>query len=152
MGQPSATRPSRLVVVHYIEIAPPLRQQLPEPERVGEGLGKRGRAHVGELEDVVAALELAQVRDPEGIGLAVEVQRRHGGEADAGLQDRIGRPAEDLHRVSQVDQLGGQIPGVYALTAAVRVAPVGEIGHPERVSPPGSHDGTAFPEIDQSVK
>ena len=63
-----------LVVVHDVELVATLRQELAGPQRVGQGLPEAGRAHDGELGPVLPGGELAPVRDPERIGLAVEVE------------------------------------------------------------------------------
>ena len=63
-----------LVVVHDVEVVATLRQELAGPQRVGQGLPEAGRAHDGELGPVLPGGELAPVRDPERVGLAVEVE------------------------------------------------------------------------------
>ena len=72
--------------------------------------------------------ELAEPGDPEGIGLAVEVEAGHRGEADALVHIGPGLAGEHLDRVAESDQLTGEVAGVDTLTAAAWVAPIDEEG------------------------
>ena len=67
-------------------------------------------------------------RDAKRVGVAVEVETAHGGEADALVEFGPRRSGEDLDAVAEVDQLARQVPGVDALAAAARVAPVDQEG------------------------
>src|SRR5436305_366191 len=69
----SAPAPA-LVVVDDVEIVPALGQDLPRPQAECERLGKPGRAHQGELEDVDSTAHLAGTGDAKGVGLAVQVE------------------------------------------------------------------------------
>ena len=78
-GQPSSTMPSMPLPRHWLSCTTSnssrrSRQELAGPQRVGQGLAEAGRAHDGELDPVLPGGELAPVRDPEGVGLAVEVE------------------------------------------------------------------------------
>ena len=69
-----------LVVVDDVEVAGPLLHQPRDPRAEGLRLGEPGRAHREELLDVDQVAELAQLRHPERVGLAVEVEARHLGQ------------------------------------------------------------------------
>ncbi len=49
------------------------------------------------------------------------------------VEHRVGLAAEDLDVVAQVDQGLGQVPGVDALPAHVRLAAIGEVGDAQRL-------------------
>ena len=90
-----------LVVVHDVELVAALRQELAGPQRVGQRLPEAGRAHDGELGPVLPGGELAPVRDPEGVGLAVEVEAADGGEPHPLVELGPGRAGEDLDRMAR---------------------------------------------------
>ena len=94
----------------------------------GLRLGEPGRAHGEELLDVDQVAELAQVRHPERVGLAVEVEARHLGQPDALVELGVGLAGEDLDLVAEADQLATEVADVDALATAVRLAPVGQQG------------------------
>ena len=85
-----------LVVVDDVELVAALGQQPAGPQREGQRLAEAGRAHDAELEPVLPRGELARVRDPERVGVAVEVEPGHGGEADALVELGPRRPGEHL--------------------------------------------------------
>ena len=126
-----------LVVVDQVEVVPAAGQELAGPEAEGPGLGEAGGAHHAELEGVDAGVELAELRDPEGVRLAVEVEAGDRREADALVHLRPGLAGEHLHRVAQRGQLTGQVAGVDPLPPAAGVAPVDQEGDPEAVGPRG---------------
>ena len=131
LDHPEQARSQALVVVDDVEVAAPCRQQPPGPQREGPGLGEPGRAHDGELEQVDRRVELAGVRDPEGVGVPVQVEARDGGEAHPVVEHGPRLAGEDLDRVAQPDQLPRQVAGVDALATAAGVAPVDEVGDPQ---------------------
>ncbi len=118
-----------LVVVDDVELVAPLGEQLARALREGQRLPEAGGAHDGELGPVLARRELAAVRDPKGVGVPVEVQARHRGEADPRIELGPGRAREDLDRVPEGDQLAGEVAGVDALATAARVPPIGQVRH-----------------------
>src|SRR6516164_4715956 len=67
------------------------------------------------------------MRDPEGIGIPVEVEAGDGREAHTRVELGPRRPGEDLDRVTQCHELAGQVTGVHALAATARVPPIGEV-------------------------
>jgi len=66
------------------------------------------------------------VRRPEGVRLPVEVEARDLGERDAVVQFGIRLAAEHLDPVAQLGQFAGERADVDALSAAVRLAAVGQ--------------------------
>ena len=111
-----------------VELAAPGRQQAPGPEGEGPGLGEARRAHDRELEHVAGVGELTGVRYPERVGVAVQVEPGYRGEARAVVEHRPRLPGEHLHRVTEPDELTGQVARVHPLAAAARVAPVDQVG------------------------
>ena len=71
------------------------------------------------------------MRDPEGVGVPVEVEAGHGGEADPLVEHGPRLAGEDLDAVAELHQLTGQVAGVDALAAAAGVAPVHQVGDPQ---------------------
>ena len=67
-------------------------------------------------------------RGAERVGLAVEVQAGHLGQPHARVEHRVGLPGEHLDVVAEGDQLAAEVAHVDALTAAVRLAAVGQQG------------------------
>src|SRR6478752_7376880 len=65
---------------------------------------------------------------PERVGLAVEVEARHLGEHDPLVEVGVGLAGEHLHLVPEPDELAAEVADVDALTAAVRLAAVGQHG------------------------
>ena len=63
-----------------------------------------------------------------GSGSRYRSSPRHGGEPDALVELGPRRAGEDLDAVAEGDELARQVPGVDALAAAARVAPVDEEG------------------------
>ena len=79
-----------LVVVHDVEVPGTLPEQSGNPLAEGLGLGKASRAHREELFDVDEVAELAELGDPEGIRLAIEIQTGNLGESDALIEIGVG--------------------------------------------------------------
>ena len=65
-----------------VEITPAPGEDASSPQRKGERLGESRGAHDPELQQVEEVPDLARMRDPEGVGIAVEVEARNRGEAD----------------------------------------------------------------------
>ncbi len=121
-----------LVVVDEVEVVEPSREQSARAEGEGPRLGKTRRAHHRELQGRdgrrVEVGEFADMGDAERIGLAVEIEARHGRETDSVVDLGPGLACEDLDRVAERDQLTGQVAGVDALPATARVPAVDEEG------------------------
>ena len=130
-------RAKALVVVDQVEVAATGGEKSAGPQRVRPGLAEAGRAHDGELQGVEAVGELPGVRDPEGVGLPVEVEAGDGGEPHPVVELGPRLAGEDLDRVAQLHQLAGQVAGVDALAPAAGVAPVDEEGDPQAARPGG---------------
>ncbi len=92
LHDPEQAAAERLVVVDDVEVAPAGRQRPARPQAEGARLGEPGRAHHCELERVDRTVELLQVRDPEGVRIAVEVEARHGLEGHPFVELRIRLP------------------------------------------------------------
>ncbi len=118
-----------LVVVHDVELVAAPGQQPAGPQRERERLAEAGRAHDAELQPVLARGELAGVRDAERVGVAVEVEPRHGREPDALVELGPRRPRQHLDGVAQRHELAGQMARVDALASATGIATVDEEGH-----------------------
>ena len=96
-----------LVVVGDVEVAGALLHQPRDARAEGLRLGEPGRAHGEELLDVDPVAELAQLRHPERVGLAVEVEARHLGEHDALVEVGVGLAGEHLHLVARAGPARG---------------------------------------------
>ena len=94
----------------------------PQAERVR--LGEPGPAHEGELTQVDRVSELVGPRHPERVRRPVEVEARHLHQLAHVVELGIGLAGEHRDVVAEVGDLACEVPGVDALTAAVRVAPV----------------------------
>ena len=81
-----------------VEVVGAVLQQPRDARAEGLRLGEAGRAHGEELLDVDQVAELAQLRHPERVGLAVEVEAGHLGEADALVEVGVGLAGEHLDR------------------------------------------------------
>ena len=91
--------------------------------------------------------ELAPMRNAEGVRVAVEIEPRDRGEADARVELGPRRAGEDLDRVPQGDELPGQMAGVDPLAATARIAAIGQVGDaqaPGRGGAAGSGAGTSI--------
>ena len=131
-----------LVVVDDVEFVPALGQELAGPQRVGQRLAEAGRAHDAELDPVLPGGELAPVGHPERVGIPVQVEPGHRGEADALVEFGPGRTGEHLDRVAQGAQLPRQVAGVDPLAPTARIAPVGQVGDAHAAGPRrGGGDG-----------
>ena len=119
-----------LVVVHDVEVRTPPAQDVADPQGVRERLAEPGRAHDGELEPVLSRAELSRVGHPKGVGIAVEVETGHRGEADSLVQLGPRGSGEHLDRVAQGDELAGQVARVDALSAATWVSTIDQEGDP----------------------
>ncbi len=124
-----------LVVVHDVEVTEPRAQQPGDPEAEGARLGEAGGPHRRDLEDVDRVADLREPRGAERVGLAVEVEAGHLGQPHPLVEDRVGLAGEHLDVVAEGGQLTGQVSHVDALTAAVRLAAVGQQGDAQ----PGLH-------------
>ena len=111
-----------------VEVTATLGEDLPDPPGEGHGLTEAAGHHDRELGEVGERGELGAGRDPKGVGVAVEVEGAHGGEAHAVVKLRPGRTREHLDAVSEGNELARQVAGVDPLAAAARVAPVDEKG------------------------
>ena len=124
-----------LIVVHDVEFVTAFSQQLTNSQRIGQRLSESRRAHDGEFSQVLTRVEFAGMGHPERIGVAVEIETGHRGETHTLVQLRPRGAREDLHGMTECDQLTGQVAGIDPLAPAARVPPVGEEGD---ASPPWS--------------
>ena len=148
LHHPEQAPPEALVVVDDVEIIPALGQDLPRPQAECERLGKPGRAHQGELEDVDSTAHLAGTGDAKGVGLAVQVEAGDLHEGHAVVEVGVRGTGEDLDVMAEGGQLPGEIPGIHTLTPGMRVAPIGEERDPEPSGRP-MHEGRASPAVGQ---
>ena len=111
-----------LVVVDDVEVVDAGPQQPGHAGAERLRLREAGGAHRQELLDVHQVAELARLRDPERVRLAVEVQARHLGQLHARVEHGVGLAGEDLDLVPEVGQLPAQVADVDALTAAMGLA------------------------------
>jgi hypothetical protein len=94
-------RAHALVVVDDVEVAAARLQDLLDPHRIGQRLTEAAAQHDGELAQVGQGRELRGRRHAEGVGVAVEVEGRHGGEAHALVEFGPRWPREDLDAVAE---------------------------------------------------
>ncbi len=118
-----------LVVVDDVEVPPSGVEHLDDALGEREGLAKAGAHHDRELGDVGEGGELAWGGHAKRVGVTVEVEAGHRGEAHALIQFGPGRTSEDLDTVAERDEFAGQVTGVDALSSAAGVTPVDQEGH-----------------------
>ena len=147
---PEQTRSERLIVVDHVVLPGPDGEGTADPPAERAGLGKAGGAHHGELGDVDSRSELPRPGHPEGIRLPVQVETRHRNESHPVIEDRPGLAGEHGDPVAEIDQLTGQVAGVHALTAGMRIAAVHEQGDPEGGAP--GHEAQTVVRPDSPVK
>ena len=92
------------------------------------GSGKPPLAMIANSSTSIQRLEFPRPRDPERIGLPVQVERRDRGELHAFVEDGIGRAGEDLYLVTELDQRLGEVAGVDALAARIRIPAINQEG------------------------
>ena len=118
-----------LVVVHQIEVAQSGLELFvdahAEPAegalQVGEGLGQ-----------VALRLHFPVRGQAARVVVVPEVEAGQLVQRDAGIEHRVGLAAEHLDGVAEIDQRFGEVTGVHALPAHVRLPAVGEIGDLQR--------------------
>ena len=120
-----------LVVVDEIEVVPPTGQDLAGPEAEGPRFGEAGRAHHPELQGIEAGVELAELGDPERVGLAVEVEAGNRGEANPVVHFGPRLAGEHLDGVAEGGEFPGQVAGIDPLATAAGVAPIHQKGDPQ---------------------
>ena len=74
-------------------------------------------------------------RGAERVGLAVEVEAGHLGQPDARVEHRVGLAGEHLDVVAERGELAAEVAHVDTLTAAVRLAAVGQQGDAQPIRP-----------------
>ena len=136
-------RSEALVVVHHVEVAAPGGQEPADAAREGQWLAEAGRAHDAELQPVLEGPHLARMRDPERIGLPVQVESGDRCEAHPVVELGPGGTREDLDRMAEPYQLAGEVAGVHTLAAAARIPPIDEERHAKspRSGVRGRHPG-----------
>jgi hypothetical protein len=115
-----------LVVVDDVELVDAAAELAYGAQAERLRLREAGRAHRRELLDVDPVPELLELRQPERVGLAVEVEARQLRQLHTGVELRVGLSREHLHRVSEVDELTAEVADVDALSPAVRLASIGQ--------------------------
>ncbi|MDT5254237.1 MAG: nicotinamidase/pyrazinamidase [Mycobacterium sp.] len=137
-----------LIVVHDVEVVPPIGQQTRGTQAEGARLGEARRPHRGQLEKVDAIPDLPGVRDAEGVGFAVHVEAGYLGQHHPRVKFfGVGLTGEHLDVVSQFDQPAAEVPDVNALAAAVRLAAIRQQRNPHT----HARSGMALP-IDITAK
>ena len=136
-GQPSSIIPSSPEPRHWLSwMRSKSARRGPSSRRARRlnvyGSGKPADAHDGELLEVDRGLELPRPRHPErvrraGRGRGSGPSRAASGSSSSGY----GWPGEHRDLVAELGELAGEVPGVHALAAAVRVAPVDQPGDAE---------------------
>ncbi len=121
-----------LVVVHQVELADPRPQRPQRPIAERQRLAERPGRELRQFEQVLAGLDLPVGGEAAGVVVVEEVQARQLDERDALVEDRVRLTAQHLDVVAEVDEGLGEVPGVDALAAHVRLATVGEVGDAQR--------------------
>ena len=119
-----------LVVVDDVEVTATSVEELHDALREREGRAEAGAHHHRKLRDVGQGGELSRGGHAKGVGVAVEVEPRDWREAHALVEFGPGRAGEDFHAVTERDEFAGEVTGVDPLSAAARVTPVDQEGHP----------------------
>ncbi len=132
---PEQTAPERLVVVDDVVLAAPGGQGAANSPAEGPRLGKAGGAHHGELGDVDRGAELSRSGHAKRIRLPVEVEARDRDIPHPVVEHRPRLAGEDGYLMAEVHQRPGEVAGIDALTARIRVAAIDQEGDPERVVP-----------------
>ena len=115
-----------LVVVHHVEVGEPLgRAGARGAQAERARLGKSGRPHRGEFEQVDPVADLTGPRHPERVGLAVEVQAGHLVQAHPRVEAiRVRLAGEHLDVVAEFDEPAAKVADVDPLAATMCLAPV----------------------------
>ena len=121
-----------LVVVHDVEVGAAVLQEPADAQAERVRLGEPGTAHDPELAEVDRRLDLPGPRRPERVRFGVEVEAGDLHQLPRVVELGVGLPGEHRDLVAQVGQLTGEVAGVDALAAAVRVPPVHQPGDAER--------------------
>ncbi len=128
-----------LVVVDDVELVAAVGQEPGDPHAEGLRLGEARRPGRQQLVQVDAVADLAGPRDPERVGLAVEVEAGHLGQPHPRVEAfGVGLTGEDLDVVTEIDQAAAEMADIHALPTAMRLASVGQQGDPH-----GQLTGTA---------
>ena len=131
-----------LVVVHHIELSTAFGEQSCRPQAEGAGFAETTGPHGAQLEQVDAVADLADVRNSERIGFAVQIEARNFGEPDTWIKDLgVGLTREHLDLVAEFDQAPTQVADINALATAVCLAAVGQQRDPHAHTPPRAENG-----------
>ncbi len=121
-----------LIVVDEVELAESCPEVVVDTCAERQRLGELAGAEHGGLEEVVPRLELPVGGETPGVVVVEQVEARQLRERDPLVEIRVRLPAEDLDRVPEVGERLGEMTGVDALAADVRLAPVGQIRERQR--------------------
>ena len=141
-----------LVVVHEVELALACAQVVPRPQGEGERLRERTRREGGDLHEVRPVLELPDAGHAHREVVVVDVEAGQLDQRDPLVEDGKGLAAEHLDGVTEVDQRFGQVPGVDALAADMRFAPICHEGDAQWSVVRLVHGEQAFMHVDLAVK
>ena len=108
-----------------------------EAER--QRLGERPGRELQHLEEVLARLDLPVGGEAAGIVVVEQVEAGQLVQLDALVEHRVGLAAEHLDVVAEVDERLGEVAGVDALAADVRLAAVRQVGDAQRLVAGGGH-------------
>ena len=131
-----------LVVMHHIELGTAFGEQSRRPKTEGSRFAETTGPHGGQFQCVDAVADLADVRNPERIRFAVQIEARYLGEPDSGIEDLgVGLSGEDLDLVAEFDETPTQVADVNALATAVRLTAVGQQRDAHAHTPPRAENG-----------
>ncbi len=121
-----------LVVVDQVELARAWLQLAGGAGAEGERFGEHAGHERGHLQEVFAGLQLPESGEPAGEVVVEGVEARQFRERDPLVEDRVRLTAEDLDAVAEIDEGLGEVTGVHALSADMRLAAIGEVRDLER--------------------
>ena len=136
-----------LVVVDEVELADARLQRPQGAVAERQRLGERAGRELGQLEEVLAGLDLPVGGEAAGVVVVEHVEARQLGQRHPLVEHRVRLAAEHLDVVAEVDERLGEVPRVHALAADVGLAAVGEVGDPQRRVGVGrrcGHDGQRY--------
>ena len=121
-----------LVVVDEVELAGARPQLAQGAEAEGQRLGERAGRELGQLEEVLAGLDLPVGGEAAGVVVVEDVEARQLRQRHPLVEHGVRLAAEHLDVVAEVDERLGEVPRVDALAADVGLAPVRQVGDAQR--------------------
>jgi hypothetical protein len=121
-----------LVVVDEVELVLAALELAQGPDAERQRLAEGALGELGHLDEIGPRLQLPVRREPARVEVVEDVEARQLHHRHPLVEHGVGLATEHLDVVAEIDQRLGEVAGVDALAADVGLAPVGEVGQPER--------------------